>query len=126
MVKKTVEHPNVKHVLGFVDDIDLSQYLSISNFVCIPYNQITTSGLYFLALTFNKPVIAKRIPFFESHTKEGTSLLYENMRDLKVIFNLLQQNNFELDKEALNLLKEEYNWKLSSKIIANNFLSISY
>ena len=48
------------------------------------------------------------------------------MRDLKVIFNLLQQNNFELDKEALNLLKEEYNWKLSSKIIANNFLSISY
>ena len=122
--EKTVEHPNVKHVLGFVDDIDLSQYLSISNFVCIPYNQITTSGLYFLALTFNKPVIAKRIPFFEAHTKEGTSLLYENMRDLKVIFNLLQQNNFELDKEAINQLKQEYCWKSAAKIISLNFSSI--
>lgn len=46
---------------GWVDDEDVATYFRACDFVCWPFQALTTSGSVLLALTFGVPVVAPRI-----------------------------------------------------------------
>lgn len=119
------QNSSVKVLEGFKTTSELADILVLCDFVALPYKAITTSGMYFLAATFLKPVIAPDLPFFKSHITRNTGLLYkkgelESIRDLIAKVDL----GWEADVAQLNKLKKSFNWTNSSKIISDEFLHI--
>src|SRR5690606_1044256 len=54
-------HPDIKLVLRFIPDSDVSLYHCAADIVVLPYKYMLNSGALLLALSFNKPVIAPHI-----------------------------------------------------------------
>lgn len=64
-------------IKGFLEEDSLVTLYKYCDYVLLPYQEITTSGAYFLARTFNKPVIAPKLPFFTSILGWNHELLYD-------------------------------------------------
>ncbi len=111
----------IKFIPGFISNQDLSSYIALSDFVCLPYPRITTSGAYFLALTFEKPVIAQRIPFFEQHCEKGTAFLYNDCNNLIEMLKTIDSRECTIEFDQISQLKKIYSWANSCKIIADKF-----
>jgi glycosyltransferase involved in cell wall biosynthesis len=119
--KPILDLKKTKLIEGYISSEDLSSYMNLCDFVCLPYINITTSGAFFLALTFNKPVIAKNISFFKSQTSKQTAILYENKQDLLLKLDLLDKHEFNIDESKLRLLKNKYSWSKSAPLVADVF-----
>lgn len=118
---KVSNNERVLFVSGFIPKEDLSSYIELSDFVALPYDDITTSGAYFLAITFGKPVIAKKLPFFLEHGGSETCLLFDNYEELKAIFISLEKNEVYFDKQKVLFFKDKFSWKESCENISNAF-----
>ncbi len=90
---------NYTFIEGNVSEADLSSYFRLCDYVILPYDMITTSGAYFLALTFGKGVIARNIDFFIMHSTRKSALLYED--------NKLNEMLMDLDKGKIHIKSED-------------------
>jgi glycosyltransferase involved in cell wall biosynthesis len=63
--------------LGFQSEEELSELLSVASYVCLPYLEITTSGVAVLALSHGCPVIAPRIGDFRE-LDDDVGIFYED------------------------------------------------
>lgn len=107
-----------------INETELADLLKMSDFVLMPYTSITTSGFYFLAMTFHKPVIAPGIDFFTENSLPGTVLLYPpaNFDDgLNTIFDDIILNRWKKSEADFLSLEKKYNWELSSKKITKAY-----
>ncbi|QNM85775.1 hypothetical protein H9W90_01250 [Polaribacter pectinis] len=118
---KISDNVNVTFIPGFVKDEDLSSYISISDYVALPYEEITTSGAYFLAITLEKPVIAKNLPFFREHGGDKSCLIFDDSEDLKEKLIKLEEGHFCFEKSNIIEVKNKYTWKNASKQISESF-----
>jgi len=118
---KIIDAKNIITIPGFISNEDLAQYLTLSDIVCLPYEEITTSGAYFLALTFNKPILAKKNQFFIEHASKNTAVLYEDTNDLKRQLVMLSKGSIIFDNTEFKSLKMKFTWSKSVKIIAEAF-----
>ena len=116
-----VNHNDIKFVGGFLSNEKISSFMQLCNYVVLPYRQITTSGAFFLSITFDKPVIAQNIDFFLQHVTDDTAVLYNS--DEELIFKLKQIDSslLKINSNNLSELKKKYSWHKSSKIIAREF-----
>jgi beta-1,4-mannosyltransferase len=106
-------------IAGFISEKTLAEAYNACDFVALPYKEITTSGAFFLALTFDKPIIAPDLSFFKLHTADGsTALLYDHVkRDISGVLRNIE-SGWEPDTDQLAKLKQKYSWKDSAKSIA--------
>ncbi len=61
---------------GYVEENDVATYFQASDIVCLPFNEITTSGSVLLALSQGKPIIAPRIGAI-SDLPDNVGFLYD-------------------------------------------------
>ncbi|MFD0763860.1 hypothetical protein ACFQZI_03300 [Mucilaginibacter lutimaris] len=100
--------PQVIVIDGKLNDADFANFFELADIVWMPYRRITTSGFYFMALTFKKPVLATNIDFFKLHSQQGMIYLYDNNNLQETINSLLLNYNtaFDFDK-----LLDRFSWK---------------
>lgn len=97
-------------ISGWLSTKDLGAYIKISDFVCLPYTNITCSGAYFLSLTFNKAVIAPNLDFFNMHSYDDTSILYNCQKDLREKLKLIDADKIKINYNSISNLKNEFKW----------------
>lgn len=122
-VDMVMERDDIIFLPGRVSDEEMGNLLQACDFVAIPYQKITTSGLYFLALTFNKPVIAPDLTFFQAHTTNDTAILYNHKNPEIGIKDALQMvsSGWHSNYDELKNLSTHFDWKLSSHVIAKAY-----
>lgn len=107
---------------GRVKDDELASILNGVDFLVMPYKSITTSGLYFLALTFNLPVICSNLPFFVLNGSEKTMLQFDLDKPLenevRAVLKKIQ-GGWTPDQACIIRLKREHDPKSSASIIAS-------
>lgn len=113
----TFNKENIKCIEGYRSNSEMADLISISDFFALPYKRITTSGAFFLSVTFKKPVIATDLPFFRQHAFPGTCLFYNSEKGsfanvIKEIDSGWTPNSAELDN-----MKSFYTWSNASEAI---------
>lgn len=103
----------------FLTNKELADVINGVDHVVLPYEDITTSGAYFLALTFMKGVVATKLDFFQLHSFPDTCLLYEpgDPSSLESVLRELAAN-WRPNTDRLVELNERFNWKDSAMQIS--------
>jgi glycosyltransferase involved in cell wall biosynthesis len=86
--------PNAILEARFIPDEDVHLYFSAADAVVLPFRQITTSGSMLLAMSYDTPIIAPRVPSLERTLQPATDLLYEE-GDLLSMLRKSQHINLE-------------------------------
>lgn len=121
LAQKLSQCTNTTVIEGFVPDSQMADLFIMADFVVMPYEKITTSGMYFLALTFDKAVIAPDISFFERHTTLGTAILYNAIsQDYNSAMDKVQ-GGWTKSNEQMDVLKQTYSWEASAFKMAEAF-----
>lgn len=95
---------------NYVSDERLSEYFRQAEVVVMPYIQIDTSGLLYMARSYQKVILASRLGIFEEEIEDKKNgVLFEtgNSRDLGEKMNLLFKSN--LMKNIKKEIKENSN-----------------
>ena len=121
LLRKIAKCASITLVEGFLPDQTMADLMVMTDFVVLPYERITTSGMYFLALTFEKPIIAPNIRFFERHTLPTTAILFDaNKHDYQSAIDIVK-SGWQKDEIAIRKLKEKFSWNDSAEFIAEAF-----
>ena len=64
-------------IAGYIENEIMGSLLNAVDFIFLNYKNITTSGMYFLSVTFNLPIIAPNLPFFKLHASDKTALFFD-------------------------------------------------
>ena len=110
----------------FIPDEDVWAYFTAANTVCLPYRDISQSGVLFSAIANEKTIISTKVgalPEIISKTKSGWLCEPEDIDDLsKTIIDVYHQRDklYELGKDAKVLLDKHYSWQS----IADKTLSV--
>ncbi|HCT94892.1 MAG: hypothetical protein A2X19_10570 [Bacteroidetes bacterium GWE2_39_28] len=106
----TIKKDNIKCVEGYRSNSEMADLISISDFFALPYKRITTSGAFFLAVTFKKPVIATDLPFFRQHAFPGTCLFYNSEKGS--FANVIREIDagWTPNRAGLDNMKSTYTW----------------
>ena len=100
---------NIKVQLDFIKEENLSQLITASDIVVLPFQKITNSGSVILAMGYSKPVITLNTLLMRSRLNKDERLLFDDHN------SLLQSM-----KHAISLSKEDLN-----KIGNSNFDTVS-
>lgn len=117
-------HENVKYLEGFLSNKQMASCLDICDYMVLPYEDITTSGAFFLAMTFHKSVIAKKLDFFIQHTMDDTAVLYEDQDELASLLNEIDLGSLIINTDNLSKMKSKYTWEKAAKIISKEFYNL--
>lgn len=114
---------------GFVDNEDIPQYFSSSDFLVLPYRSATQSGPSLIAINYGLPIIASDIPTFRNLVKDGKNgFLFENgnIDNLKeVLEKVVQMSKEDIAdmKQKQLIFKEEYNNKYDITSCFDKFIT---
>lgn len=106
----------------FIDKKNVEMYFKAADAIVLPYKFIFQSGLVFLAMRFNLPVIAKNVGGLAYDIIQNkTGILYENDSDLICSIKSFYSSSYFMNKEEKDSFflnhKKNYNWKkLSSQL----------
>lgn len=75
--KRCAALPRVRLDAGFVPDSRVAPYFAAADVVVTPFRQILTSGSLLLALSFKKPVVARRLPLVEEVLGDADAFTYD-------------------------------------------------
>lgn len=115
---------NYKGIKGFLSDKSMVTLIKASDIVALPYHHITTSGAYFLTRTFDKPVIAPRLPFFIAMVNDQQSFLYEP-ESFDGIHTVLQSLTSQKKSTQRSLHQQiDLSWEKSSKALAEAYFGL--
>ncbi len=124
---KFVNSDRSKFIAGRVDKEELGSVFCAVDFLVLNYSSITTSGLFYLALTFKLPVIAPRIPFFRCHGDERVTLFIEPDELLDDQFiDLIDkiENGWRADPTVFSSIKKRHSHAEAARKIAAAFRSL--
>jgi len=114
---------NIFFIEGFRSRGEMADLFVLANIIVLPYRKITTSGMFFMAVTFGKPILAPDIPFFKLHMAKNGGVLYRlNQNDLRNEFNKACDVNFDIG--AILRQKEIYSWTHSGSAIGKIFTGL--
>lgn len=65
---------HIKYVRGSISDADLETLFIASDVCLLPYEKSATSGLAFLSISYNTPMITSKLPAFEQFVSNGMAL----------------------------------------------------
>lgn len=112
-----IRRENIKCIEGYRSNSEMADLIEISDYFALPYKKITTSGAFFLAVTFKKPIIATNLPFFVKHIYPDTGLLYKiGDESIENIFKTIC-DGWAPDTEMLDKMKQAYTWENAAKAV---------
>jgi glycosyltransferase involved in cell wall biosynthesis len=121
---KVGRYKDIITVEGFIPSRELGSIFNAIDFLVLPYEKITTSGMYFLALTFQTPIIAPNLHFFNLHSTDGqTSLLYDKNNYSESLNKVLNnaESSWCSNLEEFERLSSIYTWQQSANEISKAF-----
>ncbi len=128
-LEQLVKNQNFQFIDGRIPDEEMGSLLNSVDHLFLNYKSITTSGMFFLSVAFNLPIIVPNLPFFRLHSSNKTSFFYNYNypldNQLKSIFNKINEGWIADDSE-FEIMKADYNFERSAKINAKAFDEISY
>ena len=91
-----------------------------SDFIALPYREISQSGVLLLALYFRKPLLISNLPSFSETLKGFTSDMFFETGDSKSMSELIiRMLSGEVDTQkelkVIESLNEEYSWENSAR-----------
>ena len=105
--KNELKNKNIIFVDGPIEDHKLGSYFQYSDHLFLNYDFITTSGLFFLAMTFELNVIAPDLPFFKQHSTPETVTFFNSKKPLISQWNELQKKlKVRTNKKDFTILKQ--------------------
>lgn len=120
IIKTGPEFQRIVTIDRLLDNGELADVMCLTDAVALPYKRITTSGFYFLALTFKKVIFAKDLPFFRNHSTDNTIILYHDTNSLQRAFEQIL-SGWVPDRSEIELLLNQFSWKNSASLIAKKF-----
>lgn len=67
-------NPDIKYLRGHISDDDLEKVFLASDICLLPYENSITSGLAFLSVSYNTPLITSRLPAFQQFVDDGFAI----------------------------------------------------
>lgn len=114
-----------------IPDEELPGLFNKADCCLFPYKEIFGSGALLMAYSFEKPVIARRIPTFVEETDDGkTGLLYDAEEEkgladaMRRFISLSEAEKNEMKKNIRRLCETKYNWKVSAQKLAQIYESL--
>ena len=74
---------NIKYVRGSISDTDLETLFIASDVCLLPYEKSATSGLAFLSISYNTPMITSKLPAFEQFVSNGMALCASSNEEME-------------------------------------------
>ena len=104
----------------FIPDNELYEMIESSDFIALPYREISQSGVLLLALYFRKPLLISNLPSFSETLKGFTSDMFFETGDSKSMSELIiRMLSGEVDTQkelkVIESLNEEYSWENSAR-----------
>ncbi len=104
----------------FIPDNELFEMIESSDFIALPYREISQSGVLLLALYFRKPLLISNLPSFRETLKGFTSDMFFETGDSKSMSELIiRMLSGEVDTQkelkVIESLNEEYSWENSAR-----------
>jgi hypothetical protein len=109
-------------VKGYISDNDMANFAIMSDYLLFNYGSITTSGMFYFALTMNLCVIAPNIPFFAMNSSEDISIIYDNKGDeMTSIQNILKyiESGWHCDRVMHTKMRDQHKAKKSYQPVIN-------
>jgi beta-1,4-mannosyltransferase len=109
---------------GDVADEEMGNLFGAVDFLLLNYKNITTSGMFFLAVTMGLPVVAPNIPFFQLHSNARMSMLFDANRPLveqmQEVTNTASMG-WRPDQREFKRLREDYSLSASAAKVSSAF-----
>lgn len=109
-------------VAGFLRDVDMANLATMANYLIFSYTNITTSGLFYFALTMDLCIVAPNISFFKNNSPTSTSILYDSQSTAKTsIHDILRiiDGGWKCNIRELNKMKQKHEAKVAYAPIAD-------
>lgn len=68
------EFSEIKYIRGTISDSDLETLFIASDICLLPYEKSATSGLAFLSISYNTPLITSKLPAFQQFVSDGMAI----------------------------------------------------
>ena len=121
IIGKAKEKYNAKNIFeipGFITEEEITYLFYKSNYLVLPYKDITTSGMFFLAVTYDLPILAPAISFFKKHgVLESTVFLYDPENYEQSLTERITKLSTQKSPEHYKLLQKKYSWETTNNII---------
>ena len=119
-LQTNVGDAEVKFRPTFIPDNELYEMIESSDFIALPYREISQSGVLLLALYFRKPLLICNLPSFRETLKGFSTDMFFETGDAKSMSNLIiRMLSGEIDTQkelkVIKALNEEYAWENSAK-----------
>jgi glycosyltransferase involved in cell wall biosynthesis len=117
--------------LGYVHEEDLAKVFGIADVVVLPYLTATgTSGVFHLACSYGKPVVASDLPEIREMVAEGAAALLVPPSDVsalkKAILNVLGDEGLAARMREQNLaFAREESWSVVAKMFEQVYVELS-
>ena len=125
--EELINDRHLHFIEGHISDEEFGNLLSSVDFMLLNYKNITTSGMYFMTIAYDLPIIAPNLPFFKLHSSDKTTLFFDYNESLGSqiveIFNKIN-SGWKPDFEEFDKLKKIYDMEVSAKIISKAFNSL--
>jgi glycosyltransferase involved in cell wall biosynthesis len=91
IVQKLKEEPNVSLISGYVSDEDMKHSFINADWIIVPYNSATQSGIIIDAYKYSRPVIAFNVGAISEQVIPGKSGFLVDSGDVKAFSQCLQE-----------------------------------
>lgn len=105
--------PNVSIVNRYVTDDEMRNYFIMSDWILVPYNSASQSGVIIDAYKYSRPVIAFKVGAIEEQVEDGLSGFLVDNNDIKMFSDVLKRVNSFSKEKLLQISKNafEYGYK---------------
>lgn len=101
---------NTKIINRYINEDEMKYLFENSDFILLPYREISQSGILEMAVTFKKPILASNIPYFQNIINEYPSFgqlvnpknSQEFAKSLISVANNLTKKEFYIEKDLEN------------------------
>ncbi|MDD9148214.1 glycosyltransferase [Sporolactobacillus sp. CQH2019] len=114
--------------LRFIPDEELADLILSSDFVVLPFKNITTSGSAILAASLRKKIICPSTPFMKEYFNDSIAIMYDGS-DTNGLWNALKgcmsdRKNKDIPDAAYRAFLSKLSWKKAGENIKNLYLSL--
>lgn len=120
-IDRLIKKNNFYYIPGRIPNDKLGSLFNSVDFLYLNYQHITTSGLFFLSVTFGLPLIAPNLPFFKLHSTEDTTIFFDyNKKPVDQLNSVIRkiESGWTPNFQRFEKMKKEYSTKKSAEKIA--------
>lgn len=124
LLKRIVANDNIELINRYIEDYEFPDLINMWDFIVLPYNSATQSGIIPLAFAFGKTVVATNVGALSEQIPEKTGILTDvTSSAVANAIDYLYKNPIlikEYGENALIYSETELSWTKSAEILLDN------